>query len=294
MGIYDREYMSDSNKGSGPLGWSQVTWLMVINAVVYVVQHFLLDDSGVFKEWFTLSQSGIFSGKLWQLITFQFCHGDAIHLIFNMLLLFFMGRAAEQLFGSRLILYVYLIGGVIGGLLHLVWGFAFGSGILSGASASVLAIAIALLCAMPNQSVSFMFLPIQIKAKHIAWFILGINVLGFLGGLFGFSTNNTSYVSHLGGLAVGFLFVKRWWPNMKYGSGEKKEKASLKKRVKDKVDEKKAEKKKEEAAYLNKKVDAILEKISEEGMQSLSAEEKRILERSSQKLSKKLDDRGKH
>src|SRR3954464_9871706 len=73
-----------------------------------------------------LSRDGILGGHLWQLITFQFMHAGPLHCLFNMVMLFFLGRAVEESIGSKHTLLLYLCSGFIGGLVECLaeWGLS--------------------------------------------------------------------------------------------------------------------------------------------------------------------------
>lgn len=288
MGIYDREYMADSKRGTGFRSWSIITWLIVVNIAIYLVQHLIFDNR--IAGYVNLSKDTLFSGQVWRLVTFQFCHADIGHLFGNMLGLFFLGKMFEQVIGSRWVLQTYLFGGLLGGLAHILWGMGFANSSVVGASASVLAIVIAVIVTIPEQTVSLLFLPFQFKIKYFGWVILAINVIGLFGSLG--SETGISYIAHLGGMAAGWLSVKHVLPHLKEREATIRETGKKpRSKIAEAAEEQIKKKREKETVYLNKKVDTILEKISQEGMQSLTAEERRILERSSEKLSKKLDDK---
>lgn len=291
MGVYDREYMSDGNKKGSLPSWSMTTWLLVVNAAAFIIQHAIFNDArggGVL-----LSKDTLFSGQIWRLVTFQFCHANPSHILGNLIFLFFIGRMFQQLLGPRHMLAVYLFGGLAGGLSHII----FRNMILNepstviGASASVLAIATAVFVSIPEQRVNLFLLPIQFKIKYFAWVILGLNVIGFLFSLSPGSGSTVSYISHLGGMAAGWLYITRILPEVKKRVIQIEPGSRSQRSRKSGSSSKPSRKeKKKDQAYLNKKVDAILDKISREGMQSLTKEEKKILEQSSESLSRKLDE----
>lgn len=294
MGIYDRDYMADEKKGFGVPAWSVVTWLIVANVAFFLVQHVVFNNR--IYDALSVSKEALLSGQVWRLVTFQFAHGHGFHLLGNMLLLFFLGRVLEQIQGSRVILPLYLLGGLAGGLGHAIFhGFVLGQySTVIGASASVLAIAMALIITIPEQRFSLLFLPIQFKIKYLGWFLLGANVLGLLLTLTPTGGEQTSYISHLAGMAVGWFFVRNglpWWQKRQDRQRTVDKPKSVRSRISQAAEERIKEKREKESVYLSKRVDAILEKISEQGMQSLTDEERKILERSSEKLSKKLDDK---
>lgn len=294
MGIYDREYMSDSGR-KGIAAWSVVTWLLIVNTVVFIFQHAIFNYEEA-TQFLRASRDTVFKGQIWRLLTCQFAHGYPLHLIFNMLMLFFMGRFAERVFGSKNLLWLYLIGGVLGAILHVSLS---PTGVV-GASASVFAIVIALVCVEPNRPISLLFLPFQFKLKYVGYVLLGMSIVGALLNMGaspeeGIKRDNVSHLGHLGGILGGWLFVKMILPSLRRGEirtenrkAARKKKSKLKEAQKNREAE---ERKTKEVLYLSEQVDAILEKISESGMHSLTDEEKKILEKSSEKLSKKLGDK---
>ncbi len=286
MGIYDRDYMGDK-RGSGLASWSMVVWLLIANGLAFVVQHAILDNqrgTGVI-----LSLEEVASGKVWRFVTYQFCHASPAHFLGNMLLIFFVGRMVERLIGARHLLYLYLAGGLAGGIAFVAWEMLTESSTLIGASASALGILIALVALIPEERISLLFLPFEFKVKYVGWFVLGINVLGLV--LFS-SVSETSFVAHLGGMGGGWAFVRYLLPVLRRremglaGSGEARRRSKIAE-----AERKRRGAEKDKEVYLNKKVDAILEKINEHGMHSLTDEERRTLERSSEKLARKLGDK---
>ncbi|MDF1816188.1 MAG: rhomboid family intramembrane serine protease [Verrucomicrobiales bacterium] len=260
------------------------TWLLVINSVVFLIQHLIFDNR--IQGLVNLSRDTLFSGQVWRLVSFQFCHADVGHFISNMLFLFFLGRMFEQVLGRKWVLSLYLLGGVIGGIAHI--GLFSGAPVI-GASASVIALATAVILTIPEQPISLLFLPVQFKIKYFGWFLLIGNVAGLLMTLN--ASGGISYISHLGGMAAGWGFVNLLMPHLRARENRSSESRKSRSKIAEAAEKQIKKKRQKETVYLSKKVDAILEKISEEGMQSLTPEEKNVLERSSQKLSKKLDDK---
>ena len=290
MGIYDREYMSDGNKGAGIGGISIIAWLLIINIAAAIIQHLIFNNS--INDVVNLSKDTLFSGQIWRLLTYQFCHGDWGHLLMNMVGLFFVGRMLQQVINQKLILPLYLFAGLAGGICHIIWGYITSSHPpVIGASASVLGIVMALTTLIPEQRVTLLFLPVQFKLKYFGWFIIAYNVIFLFFSLSPGFTGRTAYMAHLGGIAAGWFFIKIIYPNVKFSSSGKKKKSKAKRsKISEAAEEAIQQKRKKETIYLNKRVDTILEKINSQGMQSLTDEERKILERSSEKLSRKTDD----
>ncbi len=98
----DRAYMRGPSFGSQR---SATVVLVLINVAVFVLQATLefwsLPTHYWFSQWFALSQEGLAHGYVWQLVTYQFMHGGLLHLLVNMLLVYFFGRAIEDALGSK-------------------------------------------------------------------------------------------------------------------------------------------------------------------------------------------------
>ena len=117
-----------------------------------------------------LSLNGLRSGKVYELITFQFLHGGLWHLLGNMIGLYFFGRAVEALLGSRGMLTLYLVSGTVGGLLQV--GLAclpkYPDASVVGASAGVFGLIAAFAVNAPDDPITlllFFILPVTFPAK---------------------------------------------------------------------------------------------------------------------------------
>ena len=229
----------------------------------------------------------------WQLITYQFMHGDFTHIFFNMLMLWMFGMEIENIMGSRKFLVFYLLAGIGGGLLQLIIGSGLGP--IIGASAAVYGVMVAFAMFFPDRMIYVWFL-LPVKAKYL---IVGMMVIEFL------SVGDGSFVAHLahlGGAIVGFSFImldKQYQFNFdkmfdklkenkpfsndntfgkkssSFGFGKKDvEDAEFyeingEKRSTDKIDQ--------------EVIDQILDKISRSGYQNLTEKEKKILFEASKK-----------
>jgi membrane associated rhomboid family serine protease len=212
----------------------------------------------------------------WRLITYMFIHGGFLHILFNMLWLWWMGRSVEETVGPRTFSVIYFGAGILGGLLDSVFALVFGSVLVIGASGAVTGILVAFALLYPTAPIMlFLFPPIQ--ARYFVAGLIAINVL-FLG-----SGDGVARLVHLGGALGGYLLVKAYQNGtdlsmpiryIEYLFG--KVKPAPKKRprnsnmsivqdaeIVEEVDQ--------------SELDAILEKISKNGYDSLSKEEKRKL-----------------
>ena len=221
----------------------------------------------------------------WGIITYMFAHFSGTHLLWNMVFLYFSGRLFEQVFNAKRLIYTYIIGGLLGGLLEIIAHSIFPSmqmtsATIIGASGSIMAIFIAIAFYRPNLKINlFGILPVRLII------LAGIFILSDIFNLS--SSDGTAHFAHLGGAILGIwsiqnvhsstnvitviqyfvegLFKKQQKPKFKVKKGGKTS------RPKSDEDYNLEKKKKQEI------IDKILDKISKSGYESLSKKEKDIL-----------------
>ena len=232
--------------------------------------------------------------KPWGLITSIFSHFEFMHFLFNMLFLFFAGQLYEQLFGGKKLLNIYILGGIAGGILEIVAHELFpalsnSQSIVVGASGSIMAIFIAAAMYRPNTKIMlFGILPIRIIVLAGIYFIYDLLSLGMPDG--------TAHFAHIGGGIIGVISVKTMdKPNniltrfarftdkifaiFKRDFFKKKNTLNVERGGRPLTDEEYIARKKENQA----KTDAILDKISKSGYESLTSKEKEFLFKQSNK-----------
>jgi len=253
-------------------------------------------------KWFALSTAGLRAGKIYQLLTFQFMHGGWMHLLFNMIGLYFFGRAMEETLGRRGLLALYLLSGTVGGLLQMALAFAFPiyfAGGVVGASAGVFGLIAAFATRAPDQPITMFFyiFPVTLKAKYLLLIEGSVALFGLFGPLFSRSLGgNIAHGAHLGGMLTGILFLRMagkgprpfefWRPFAKREAPPKRELVSAAPRRAWRS----AGKPPEElppAEFISREVDPILEKISAQGIHSLTQRERQILEAARNKMAKR-------
>jgi membrane associated rhomboid family serine protease len=198
-------------------GWSVTTWLIAINIAVFILQEFFrprVDEIGAFTVTGALGHV-----QLWRFISCQFLHdtSDPLHLIFNMLALYFFGPIVEaRLKKARFLIYYLLCG--IGGA--VVFWVLYRMNILNvssvspliGASGAVLGVAAGVAKLMPNQPIRLLFPPISLRMITIIWGYFLIAVYTTLTA----GHNAGGEAAHLGGLIVGFVLIRNpkwlWMP----------------------------------------------------------------------------------
>lgn len=296
MSSYDRDYMRhEPRRGpTGPSTWSVVTWLLVINVAVYLVNNLLFFNPN--RDWFGLSLEALASGRIWTLLTYQFIHANLWHLLANLLALFFLGRLLLSLVGPGHVLRLYLIGGLVGGAFQLAWNAVFGDAIIVGASGSVMAIVIAATTLVPHQRIRLMLffvIPIDLSMRQIAWILVAVNAVTLLLSFGAPEKDAVAAMAHFGGMFFGWLYIRRRWHEAPARSPRPKRSGFGVRILRDDPPKpasppppKPVGKK---APFVTSDVDAILDKINEQGFQSLTEEEHRILQESSGKISRRID-----
>src|SRR5436190_939845 len=137
--LADRQYM---RRDKVPTPWSVTIVLLAFNIVVFFLEYSNGDGSKI-QNWFlkygVLSLEGLKHGFIWQFITFQFLHGGLSHLVLNSIGLYFFGRPLEGMLGRRDFIRLYLLSGVLGGVLQTLLGLVSArfAGPMVGASAGI-------------------------------------------------------------------------------------------------------------------------------------------------------------
>ena len=183
--------------------------LLVGNLVVFLLQ--LAGGLPLF-EWFALwppALSGPRSGpsfELWQLLTYSFLHGSALHLMFNMLALYTFGRDLERLFGSSWYLQYYLVSVVAAALSHVVVTAWMGAPPFPtvGASGGVYGLLLAYGVYFPRRTLILLFPPIPLPARV---FVVLFAALELYFGVTG-TVSGVAHFAHLGGMLGGWLMIR--------------------------------------------------------------------------------------
>ncbi len=220
----------------------------------------------------------------WTLITHMFLHEGAWHLFWNMMWLFWIGRIFGDLVGDKKVLPTYLMGGLFGAMTYLIVATiipTISGSIAMGASAAVSAIILATAVTAPDYSLRFILIG-NVKLKYVALAVIVLDLLYLT------ASNSGGHFAHLGGAFFGWLSVtslRRGYsltePIEKLMDRKKKVKKNKAMHVahKSKLVDKKPIKKNNS---IQLSVDTILDKIKAEGIESLSKEEKEILDKASQ------------
>lgn len=277
---------------------SYLTRLIYINAGVFLVVKLLsviLGATGYSNIWISYLELPAFLQTLirqpWSIITYMFMHHDFIHLIFNLLTLYWFGKIFVDYFNQKQLVGLYFLGGIGGAIFYLA-AFNITNTLnaniffsyLLGASASVMAIIFALVRYCPNQEINLALIG-PVKLKYLGIALLVLDVIGTT------SVNAGGSISHIGGAVTGYLFAQ-----LMINSGKditepvnrvislindlfkqnKKPKFTVHRNT-SKTDEEWNMENNNRKRDNNEEIDRILEKIKKSGYANLSDEEKKRL-----------------
>jgi membrane associated rhomboid family serine protease len=261
--------------------------LFLLTTIVSVVlQLFNCSASQVVNLLALPASLGRFICQPWSILTYMFMHGGLLHILFNMLWLYWFGRLFLMTFSAFHLRGLYIFGGLCGGLLYMLAFNVFPyfnpllpSSVLVGASASVLAIVAATAYRMPDYTIRFFMFGV-VRLKYVAIAVVIIDLL------FLTSSNGGGHVAHIGGALAGLGFAAGLdkgtdltsWINKTINtvSGTKLRKPKMKVNYGGGKREKDYEfnaRRKENAEH----IDLILDKIKKSGYESLSNDEKKSL-----------------
>lgn len=223
----------------------------------------------------------------WSLLTYMFLHADLLHILFNMLILYWTGRLFTEYLGNDKLWATYVLGGLVGGFLYLVsfnlfpaFSAAKQYSFLLGASAGVIAVLVAVATLLPDYIVHLLLIG-PVRLKYVA--IISI-LLYFISIPLG---NAGGHIAHLGGALFGYLMIVR----LRSGSDLTSWLTGLgkRKKAKMKVVSRQVQRGGTEDTYHDQNaasqeaIDRILDKINRSGFDSLTKQEKEILYKASGK-----------
>jgi membrane associated rhomboid family serine protease len=271
--------------------WSWTVILLAAYLAMFlaelVVTRFFPQQAGIFN-YLALSVPGIELGYGWQLITYQFMHAGFWHLLLNGWAIYTFGRELESLLGGRKFLALMFSSGIVGGvfqiLVALLWPQYFGGAVV-GASACAFGLVAAFALIFPERELTmliFFVIPVHLRAQTL---LIGSAVLAVAG--IAFPMDNVANAAHLGGMAMGWLFVRKIlqgdWSRLAGAFHPAKKKNSSSRRPSLEP----AEQRGELADFVASEVDPILDKISAHGIQSLTPRERAILEAARKKMAQR-------
>ncbi|MEQ8323265.1 MAG: rhomboid family intramembrane serine protease [Vicingaceae bacterium] len=276
-----------------------LTRIIYINLAVFLVMKIVPSLSSLFirpgiriDRWFSLpADLGSLLFKPWTIVSYMFLHVDFFHILFNLLWLYFLGKIFLDLLGEKRFISTYLLGGMAGGLLYIlaynifpVFSDVLPFATAMGASASVMAIIVAIATKVPNYTIRLILLG-EVKLKYIAIVFVAMDLISMSDG------NAGGHLAHIGGALFGFTYIRSMDRGVDWSATFYKWIAIFQSLFKTNKPGKMhvAHKGKGTPSSAKRKghsdqemVDVILDKISKSGYDSLSAEEKSILFKASQ------------
>lgn len=259
----------------------QLQKLIVINIIFFILPLLLntflwlfeLKDISILDYFVVEADLMSLIFKPWSLITYGFLHGSFSHLFWNMIMLFYFGNILVNYFGDKRFLNVFFNGILFGGIIYIISYnlFPVFTGVSSkmiGSSAGVMAILFYITSYNPNHTIRFFF--VNIKLLYIAVFLLVMDIIQIP------VENSGGHIAHLGGALIGFLMFRSFkgidfvdiYTNLNTKKNNKKIKRN---------------KTFSGSNFDQKKIDSILDKISESGYESLTKDEKNYLFKASNK-----------
>lgn len=261
-----------------------VLWLGnagVVHPVYYQIRKYLTLSS---EPWFDLTHP-------WVLITSIFLHEGFWHLLWNMLFLFWFGRIVGDLIGNHRVMPLYLLGGIFAGLIFILSAqfLPFGNHgevYALGASGAVMALVVAAGMIAPDYGIHLIIIG-EVRLKYIVAVLVVLDLISLAN-----DSNTGGHFAHLGGAFFGYLFIVLIREGIDLSAGVNSLKASIvglfqpaqqKKGPRLVYVQENGKRKKTTRNEVNpqKKLDDILEKIKQKGIESLSAEERDFLEKQS-------------
>lgn len=293
--------------------WSKpnnaVVQIIIINLLVFVSARVLkvfFDLSGATDTFYFLFRKlqlpaaiGDMLLQPWSIVTYFFTHYDFLHVLFNMLFLFWFGRIIQEFLNSKRVISLYVLGGLFGGLLYIfIYNFIpfysdrISESIMLGASAGVFAVVVGAAVFTPNYTFFLMFVG-PVKIKWIALFYVFMSFIRSTGG------NAGGEIAHLGGAFVGWLYITQlnkgndlggWvisFINFVKSLFKPQSKIKVTHRSGNRRPSKKSAPKSRASNAAEEtpqaEIDSILDKISQSGYESLSKDEKQKLFNASKK-----------
>ncbi len=193
--------------------------IMYINVMIFVVIRITFAITSLFNapvfsfefvtHWLAIpSNLGSLLVRPWTLLTYMFLHWDFMHILFNMLWLYWMGNIIVEYLGEKKLWGIYLMGGIFGAFAYViafnifpVFSERVDQSFALGASASVLAITVAAATLLPNYRIQLLFLG-SVPLKAIAAVSVLLDVISVSGD------NAGGHIAHLGGALFGFIFIR--------------------------------------------------------------------------------------
>jgi len=283
-----------------------VHWLIGLCVAVFFVQETVVNQELV-RSALGYATGDLERRQLWKVFTYMFVHGGFVHLALNMITFWIFGPRVERAWGSSSFMWFYLWCGLGGWFFHYMVG---GQGVLIGASAAILGVAVAYASRWPDEEV-LLFAMVPMKVKWFVGFMIALNLVMMY--VARDAEGGTAWAAHVGGIAAGFLYMRlpnaqsldrfrrRIAPAPEYGDEPPRAVPKTSSRPREReVDDIVAQSKAAVArvrpaqpapapvmaapVVTASAVDVVLDKIAAHGLESLTPAERLVLEEMSRKL----------
>ncbi|GAA5484792.1 rhomboid family intramembrane serine protease [Haloferula sargassicola] len=300
MGFADRDYQA--RQVTRPALPPVTKALLIANVVVFLLDFVFRSERGLLVDGIAMTgpfeQYGAFNvsqaflhGQLWRLVTFQFLHFSLGHIFFNMIGVYVFAPWVERWWGSKSFAAYYLLCGAAGAvffsLLMSIGLLPNANSVQSnlvGASAGVFGLLFAVYRIAPGARVALLIPPVTLTMRQLALVFAGLAMLTILGGLIfpnaSWFANSGGEAGHLGGALMGLLLMR--FPGV-LGKGTAVREKVIRPRQFRHRRAGKIRPRTEVDLHSESEVDRILEKVSSEGIGSLTEEERAILQEASQR-----------
>jgi len=197
-----------------------VKLLLIANFAVFFIEVLIYHFSGSTSydqmvKWFGLVPAGVLPGlRIWQPFTYLFLHDVTTvwHILMNMLMLWMFGRELELVWGRNRFLRYYFLTGVGAGLINVIvktvpkfWGHEYSFVPTIGASGAIFGIMIACAILFPDRRVYLFPIPVAMSMRMVVAIMAAFTFLG----TFGLGDDKVSHICHLGGMVVGYVYLRR-------------------------------------------------------------------------------------
>ena len=282
------------NDGQPRPGLPPAVKTILISTIVLFLMQGAIDRAthGLFTYLFALNRFGLMQGHLWQLVTYMFLHGGILHLFLNLLVVYMFGRELETLLGVRRFLILYLGSGILGGI---GWVLLGGRGFCIGASGGVFGLIGMFATLFPNRPITlllFFVFPVTMSARTMAILLGAITCFSMFGD------GDIAHSAHLVGGLAGFFYGRRLLSSARRGGDTRLRRyfSSLlgalprrrgwggAPRSTDWTRDAEVLGPEPEPPPTEAEINAILDRILDRGVGSLTAAERRLLERASEEL----------
>ena len=251
-----------------------VKLLLIINISVFVLMELSGQENILFQIFGLVPRAVFHEYKFWQTFTYLFVHGGFFHILFNMFVLWMFGKDLEVDWGKIEFLIFYFVCGIGSGLITVLANI-HSPVVIVGASGAVYGVLVAYGFTYPNRIV-YLYGVLPLKVKYM---VLGFGIIAFFASLSA-AQSKVSHITHLSGMIIGIIYIlynfKRknihlWFIKMKLGS------------IQDQQNHKE-----DEQSQIKSQVDKILDKLNDQGWESLTVQEEEFLTSASKSL---FDDR---